>query len=71
MLLDGVFSAFSLFCLKPCPCMSFYVFLMQKKLEVGLMVSALDYNFAEENDSNHGRLQGSTSAYKGTDFFSN
>ena len=35
------------------------------------MVSALDYNFAEENDSNHGRLQGPTSAYKGTVFFSN
>lgn len=32
------------------------------------MVSALDYNFAEENDSNHGRLQGSTSNYKGTAF---
>lgn len=35
------------------------------------MVSALDYNFAEENDSIHVKMQGSTSDCKGTAFFSN
>ena len=35
------------------------------------MVSGLNFNFAEENDSNHGRLRGSTSDCKGTAFFSN